>query len=292
MLRASLEQLRMFSALAELGTYQQAAQAVFKTPSSVHHAIAKLEDELGVQLFQVQGRQSHLTHQGRLLLRRAKHLLAEADQVQQVADTLSRGIETSLCLAIDQAFPSKQLYPVVDELSRRHPLIRLEFHETVLSGAIDQLRCGEADIAIGPQAMPGALNEQICSTQLIAVASPSHPLCLLTRELSQQDLVSQRQIVLRDTTQQTKIDQGWLGSEQRWTVSHVRTSIDLVLQGLGFAWLPEPSINEHLDNGSLRRLSIGAAGIRNLPFYLNFRDADALGPVARDFLAAVRQIVA
>lgn len=113
MLKATLEQLRMFRALADHGSYQQAAEAVFKTPSSVHHAVQKLEEQLGMALFTVHGRQSVLTPKGQVLLRRVRHLLGEADDVQQVAEALSGGVETRLRLAIDQAYPPEYLYAVM-----------------------------------------------------------------------------------------------------------------------------------------------------------------------------------
>jgi DNA-binding transcriptional LysR family regulator len=288
MLKATLEQLRMFRALADHGSYQQAAEAVFKTPSSVHHAVQKLEEQLGMALFTVHGRQSVLTPKGQVLLRRVRHLLGEADDVQQVAEALSGGVETRLRLAIDQAYPPEHLYAVIDELMHAHPVIRLEFHETVLSGAISMLMQDEADIAIGPEILPGALNEAVGSATFVAVASPDHALFQREVPLKREDLIRARQIVLRDSGSGKRLDSGWLGAEQRWTVNHLGTSIRLVVSGFGFAWLPETAIREHLTAGRLRPLPLDQGRRRDMTFYLNFRNADALGPAAQEFLRAMR----
>lgn len=291
MLKATLEQMRMFCAVAEHGSYQQAADAVFKTPGSLHHAVQKLEAAFGVELLTVEGRKSVLTADGEVLYRRVRHLLAEADSVQQVADVLGSGTETRLRLAIDQAFPTDSMYPAIDELMRRHPLLRLDFQETVLGGAIEMLTDDEADIAIGPDTLPGALNEELCSVRFVAVASPSHRLFATARELAREDLVRERQVVLRDSARDKRRDAGWLGAEQRRTVSHLSTSIELIRNGFGFAWLPEHRIRRELEKGELTVLPLAQGRSRHMTFYLNFRDADALGPAARDFLLAVRTLL-
>jgi DNA-binding transcriptional LysR family regulator len=94
--------------------------------------------------------------------------------------------------------------------------------------------------------------------------------------------------VLRDSALEQKKDVGWLGSEQRWTVSHVATSIELLRKNLGFAWLPRTAVQPYLADGSLKRLQLPRGSSRTSTFYLNFNDADTLGPVARTFIGHLR----
>ena len=70
MAKSTLEQWRMFKAVADHGGFMQAAQQVHKSQSSIHHAVNKMEEQLGVNLFEVDGRKTVLTHAGKLLLRR------------------------------------------------------------------------------------------------------------------------------------------------------------------------------------------------------------------------------
>jgi DNA-binding transcriptional LysR family regulator len=56
MLRISLEQWRMFHAVVEFGGFNQASQGVHKSQSSIHNAVSKIEDSLGVKLFKIEGR--------------------------------------------------------------------------------------------------------------------------------------------------------------------------------------------------------------------------------------------
>lgn len=68
----------------------------------------------------------------------------------------------------------------------------------------------------------------------------------------------------------------------------MRTSIDLVSQGLGYAWLPLPSIQRYLDEGSLSPLNLERGSRRTVSFYLNYVDGDSLGPAARELLGELR----
>ena len=72
MQRTTLEQWRMFRAVVTAGGFNQAALQVHKSQSSVHHAVGKLEESLGVKLFEVSGRKAVLTEAGELLLRRGR----------------------------------------------------------------------------------------------------------------------------------------------------------------------------------------------------------------------------
>jgi DNA-binding transcriptional LysR family regulator len=102
------------------------------------------------------------------------------------------------------------------------------------------------------------------------------------------DLRTHRQIVVRDTGRQGR-DSGWLGAEQRWTVSHVRTSAATLEQGMGFAWLPREVIAEQLADGRLVPLPLESGGTRRVPLNLVLVDRDGAGPAARALADALRE---
>jgi DNA-binding transcriptional LysR family regulator len=288
MARSTIEQWRMFKAVADHGGFQQAADVIYKSQSSIHHAVHKMEELLGVTLFHTEGRKTLLTAAGEQLLRRVNYLLSEAERMENVALNLKSGVESSLNIAVDEAFPRDVLYQVLAAVSNEYPLIRIELLETILTGANELLSQGKAEIALSPFTLPNNLSEDICQVEFIAVAGAEHPLNLPERMLTLEELKTCRQIVLRDSALEQKKDVGWLGSEQRWTVSHVATSIELLRKNLGFAWLPRTAVQPYLDDGSLKSLQLPRGGNRTSTFYLNFNDADTLGPVARTFIGHLR----
>jgi DNA-binding transcriptional LysR family regulator len=288
MLKITLEQWRMFLAVVEFGGFNQASQNVHKSQSSIHTAVNKIESALGVKLFSIEGRKTTLTQAGELMLRRAKTLLEEAEKVELIGVNLGEGVETRLRVAVDEVFPQQLLYKVLDKVSKEFPHVRIELMETVLSGATELLKNAEVDIAITPYTINGLFNEELCQIEFLAVASPSHPLNKTSQPHSLDELKSHRQIVVRDSAIVDRKDEGWLEAQQRWTVSHIRTSIDMIINGFGFAWLPLPLIEKELRAGQLKQLPLQVNAKRNAQLHLLFNDAENLGPVTRTFLGELR----
>jgi DNA-binding transcriptional LysR family regulator len=290
MARSTVEQWRMFKAVADYGGFLQASEVIYKSQSSIHHAVHKLEEMLGVTLLRIEGRRTHLTPAGELLLRRINYLLAETERMENVALNLKSGIESTLNIAVDEAFPKDILYQALAAVSSDYPLIRIELMETILTGANELLSQGKAEIAISPYTIANNLSEDICQVEFIAVAGKDHSLNQPPRQLELEELKNCRQIVLRDSGQQEKKDVGWLGSEQRWTVSHVATSVELLRKNLGFAWLPVHAVQPYINDGSLVPLQLPRGSTRSDSCYLNFNDRETLGPVARAFISYVRHL--
>ncbi|CCQ12109.1 Transcriptional regulator, LysR family [Pseudoalteromonas luteoviolacea B = ATCC 29581] len=288
MLRVTLEQWRMFQAVVEYGGFNQAAVSVHKSQSSIHTAVHKIESALGVKLFRIEGRRTVLTDAGELMLKRANYLLNEAAKVEAVGTTLAEGIETSLRIAVDEILPNELLYRSLEQTSAEFPLLRIELIETILNGSSELLEDDRVDIAIAAEPLLEGFSEELCELEFIAVSSPNHPLQALGRDLTLEDLKLHRQIVIRDSATQEKRDAGWLGAEQRWTVSHLTTSIEMIKSGLGFAWLPEPAIAKFLGSNALKALPLLHNGRRSAQLFLVFKDGDRLGPAARRFVAHLR----
>lgn len=101
----SLEQWRALIAVVEAGGYAQAAEALHKSQSAVTYAVQKIESQLGVQAFEIQGRKAVLTATGRMLYRRALALVGEAGDLEQMARKLSAGWEAEVGLAVEILFP-------------------------------------------------------------------------------------------------------------------------------------------------------------------------------------------
>lgn len=290
MLRITLEQWRMFLSVVEHGGFNQASQAIFKSQSSIHNAVRKIEGSLGVKLFRVEGRKTVLTDSGEMMLRRARYLVNEAEKVEFIGLNLSQGVEARLNIAVDEVFPREWLYQVLENVSAEYPLLQIEVYDAVLSGSIEQLEHDEVEIAISPISFGSGFSESLLNIDFYAVASPQHALHNMNRALSLEDLKSHRQIVVRDSGKSAKynMSDGWLEANHRWTVSHMQNSIDIICKGLGYAWLPLSLIEDHLKKGRLKPLELTENTKRSAQLYVTFKDGDLLGPAARTFLGELR----
>ena len=172
--RISLEQWRALLAVVDAGGYAQAAEALHKSQSSVSYAIHKMENLLGLKVFEVRGRKAELTDTGHMLVRRARLLLGEAAELESAARRLSDGWEAEVRLAVDHLLPLDCLYAVLERFSSSAPLTRIDLQETVLSGGDEALLRGEVDLAVLPMVPPGFLGEPLLRMEFVAVAHPEH----------------------------------------------------------------------------------------------------------------------
>lgn len=290
--RTTLEQWRVLQAIVEEGSYAKAAETLHRSQSSVSYMVAKLQEQLGVDLLAIEGRKAQLTPQGAVLLNRAKELLIDAQRLEQLAGSLRIGREPEVRLATDVVFPNQVLLDALRRFADIAPTTRVQLREVVLSGADEALLDQTADLVIGAQVPSGFLGDLLAEVEFVAVARPDHPLHRLGRELSVDDLAREQQIVIRDSGTRHPRDAGWLGAERRWTVTGVETSISLVAGGLGFAWLPCHLIQPYLDAGTLEPLPLREGQRRRAPLYLIFAQPELAGPATRELAQVLRDAAA
>lgn len=273
----------MLQAVVDAGGFARAAQRVHKSPSTIHHAVQRLEEQLGIEVFELRGRRAVLTPAGEALLRRARHLLAEAEELETLAGSLAAGVEPEIRLAVDQILPQAPLLRALEVFARACPATRVQLHEVVLSGGPDLLLGGQVDILLAPEVPPGHLGRWLMEQEMVCVAHPDHPLARTEAALTRRDLRPQRQIVVRDSGVQHAGEGGWLEADQRWTVSHVDTAREILCSGVGFAWMPEDRVAADLAAGRLVELNLEAGAREPVPFCLVQVDRDRPG-IARQAL--------
>jgi len=284
----TLEQWRALIAVVEAGGYAQAAQRLHKSQSAVTYAVQKIEEMLGVAVFEIQGRKAQLTSTGGMLYRRALSLLEEAGLLERTAKTLSAGWEAELSVAVEILFPSWLLFECLAKFAEESPNTRIEVIESVISGTSEALLQHRADIAISPTLPPGFLGEPLMSMPIVAVAHPDHPLHHLGRPVTARDLRHHRHLVVRDSGSLRTAKAMSVEVEQRWTVSNMSSSIQAAAGGYGFAWLPEYRIQAELAAGSLKPLPLREGGRREVQLFLVLADPDFAGPGARRLAEILR----
>lgn len=275
--RTTLEQWAALQAVIDEGSFARAAEALNKSQSSVSYALKGLQEQLPVPVLTQAGRKAVLTEAGAVLLRRARALLEEARRLEELAANLGSGWEPEVRLAVEIIFPPELLLRALASFAPVSRSSRVQLIESVLSGTQEALLRREADLVIANQIPVGFLGQPLLTVEFVAVAHPEHPLHRLGREVTEHDLRGERQVVVRDSGQRRKVDAGWLGSEQRWTVSNLDTSVRTVAAGLGFAWLPAHHIRDELARGDLKPLPLRELARRQTQLFLIYADRDGAG---------------
>ncbi|SDI05672.1 DNA-binding transcriptional regulator, LysR family [Paraburkholderia steynii] len=147
-----LRQLRYFVTVAEEKHFGRAAARLSMTQPPLSQAIRALEDTLGVELFARTKRSVELTSVGADLLPEVRRLLAGAEGLRPLAQSLARGEAGVLSLAFVSTADYGLLPPLLREFGTRHPRVRLELLEATSDVQIDELVAGRVDagLVIGP----------------------------------------------------------------------------------------------------------------------------------------------
>lgn len=285
--RSTLEQWYVVKAIIEAGSFAAAAERLHRSQSSASYAVHQLQQQLGVELFQLEGRRAVLTEIGSALFKRAEEVLKNARLLEECAVAMQRGFEAELKLVIDAAFPTTVLLNALADCGEALKYTRIQLHEEILSGAEEAVREQRADISIATNLPQGFLGDQILTTEFVAVVAPTHPLAPKPG-VSNEDLRQHRQVVIRDSGSKNPRDVGWLGADQRWTVSSLPTAQEVVESGLAFAWLPLHQVQKALDQGKLQLLSLETGQRRMIGFYLISLDQERMGKAGKHLCQAIR----
>lgn len=275
-----------FVAVAEEGSVNAAAERLGKGNSTVSYALRQLQTALGAELLQPAGRGVALTAAGVALRRRAEQLLRDAAATEEMARHYAVGWEAELRLAVDAVFPQDVMLLALERFGRSCAQTRLQLLETTLSGTDEALFSGAVDAALSYRVPPGFVGERLLDMTFVAVAAGHHELANAT-SLTLDDLRRHRQFVVRDSGTKRNQDAGWLGADQRWTVSHFEASRALIKRGLGFGWLPLDRIRDDLQQGLLRVLPLTTGQTRSFPMHLIVARHGEEGPALQALVGAL-----
>jgi DNA-binding transcriptional LysR family regulator len=290
--RITLEQWQALVAVVDAGGYAQAAARLHKSQSSVTYLVQELQRRLGVKAFEIKGRRAVLTPTGDLLYRRARVLLDEAAGLEKAAQSASAGWEAEIRIAAEVVFPVWLLLKCFDRLNRESPHTRIELIESVMAGTNEALLEGRADLVVTGQVPPGFEGAPLAPLRMVLAAHPEHALHRLGRPLTMRDLRAQRQLVVRESDAR-RATKAQIEAPQRWTVSHMATSIYAAAMGFGYGWYPEERIRGELHAGSLKALPVrDGGGERVGQLYLVFADRENAGPGTLRLAALIQEMTA
>jgi DNA-binding transcriptional LysR family regulator len=173
----TLEQLRVFIAVAERGHVTEGARALNLAQSAASHAIATLEGRHDVLLFDRVGRRIVLTEAGAALLVQARRILAEVERAEQILaefGALKRGV---LSLHASQTIAGYWLPPRLVAFRRAYPLIEIKLTIGNTAEVTDAVESGAAELGFVEGAVKSESLESlvVARDQLVLVVGPDHP---------------------------------------------------------------------------------------------------------------------
>ncbi|NUF21969.1 LysR family transcriptional regulator [Acinetobacter oleivorans] len=239
------EQLLMFQAVIETGSFSAAARKLGKVPSAVSMFIANLEIDLNLTLFERKGREPTPTAEARVLYEKTAQLLIEMNQWKQHAHALSTGLEPNLTIVVVSELLHTNWTDYVCLLESRFPDLQINIVSAPQEDALHMLLDGSAQLALMFEREHLDNREQFVELKreaLIPVISNSHPLAS-QNQVSYEQILTTRQIVVasRDETLKPEL----LFSKHYWRTDNHHSACLMILRNLGWGVLPQEMFKEN-----------------------------------------------
>lgn len=255
-MKLDLDALNTLDAIATHGSFAKAADALFRVPSAVTYTVRKLEEHLGVELFDRSGHRAVLTPVGHTLLTQGRALLQQADALERRIRQAGQGWEPRLVIAVDEIIPIEQLYPVIEQFDLLRTGSQLALTREVFGGTWDALIDRRADLVVGaPDEPPPGFSvgmKRLGHAAFVFVVTPDHPLAQLPEPLSFADISAYRAIVAADSSRRLPTRSGGLQPGQATlVVPTLDAKLKAQIAGLGVGYLPLHLARPFLDSGQL-----------------------------------------
>lgn len=280
----TLDQLQLFLAVAETGSFSSAARQFNRAQSVISYAIANLEAQLGLKLFEREGtREPTLTAAGKAMLPDARRMIGVLQDIRARAEGLTAGLEAELSIAVDVSLPSPALVKVLKAFESVFPTVPLRLSVGALGIVWDQLTSRKVSISFGgqPVAMaPDLVAERIGEASMTPVASPSHPLALHAGRVPLAVVREHKQLVISDVSNMTKGKDFGVFAYDTWRMTDMNTKRELILAGLGWGGLPTWMIYDDVTAGRLKVLDLEPYPIRLYALHAFHRADSPPGPAA------------
>ena len=251
---ASHEVLLAFVQAATQGSFSAAARKLGRSQSTISAAVASLEIDLNLTLFDRSSRKPGLTPAGHVVLQRAEAILAATSRLEMTASQLSRGVEAKLTVALSDTYQSDRFEAALSTFEQRYPDLELECLIAECDDLVALVQSGRAHVAFAerqdsypPDLASSTVDER---TEIALFVAHGHPLAALAK-VDQEVLQQHRELRLA-----TIVNPYESRAKGRvWSAPSYLMLLEMA-QG-GFGWAPLPRwLVERFGAGALQELQV------------------------------------
>lgn len=287
----SLDHLRIFAAVVDNGSFSAAARQLDRSQPAVSYAIAAIESQLGLTLFERGKRKPVLTPGGLTILAYARRLGQLADELSASAASLTAGLEGALTILVDTFFPTGPLCQALADLADTFPSVSLDLKVRSREQVLQHVCDGKAVIGVSALdiAWPAGIEAlDFGSVEIVGVVAPAHVLARHNGPIPTMVLRDSLQITNRAAGMEDEARDVSVNSSRIWRVSGLTAQVELLRKGLGWGYLPWHVAQIEIDAGRLVQLNPATRQRGIQPWSLIFRAAKPPGPAGRLFSERIR----
>jgi LysR family transcriptional regulator for metE and metH len=261
------------------GSLTAAAKSLGLTQSALSHTVRKLEQQLGVPLWERQGRGLRLAQAGSYLLGLAQRVLPQLEHAEHVLGQYARGERGTLRIGMECHPCYQWLLKVVEPYLRRFPDVDLDVKQKFQFGGIGALFGYEIDMLVTPDPLrrKGLSFEPVFDYEQVLVVGRDHPFAgrayVVPSELEQETLITYPVEVERlDVFSQFLLPAGSVPKRHK-LIETTDIMLQMVASGRGVAALPGWLVAEYEPRMAVAQVRLGRHGVHK-QIFLGVRSAD------------------
>ncbi|WP_306573014.1 LysR family transcriptional regulator [Parasutterella excrementihominis] len=296
--RMNLEHLKTFHVVASLGSFTEAAKALYMTQPAVSQQIQGIEHALRNPLFDRSKRQIRLTAKGKILFSYTQKLFGIFREIENVFSELNHLLTGELTIAASAVMGNYFLSSFIAEFYKKYPLISIRLEMGDSAYVTHLVEEGLADVALSRHVR----NLKHCKQKLlikepyVCVCGPSSPLAALKRPLSAKEF-AENYLVMRQkgSRMRSKLEE-WFKSVGVYEflstpvieVNSLESSKQLIARGFGATAFPSIAVRQELKRESLIMLSVENFSV-TADYFLGYNDKRELSPAAFEFISLLTE---
>jgi DNA-binding transcriptional LysR family regulator len=301
----SLKQLRAFLAVAETGSFTEAATELNVTPSALSLLVKGLEREVGFRLLDRTTRRVAVSQAGKQFLPMAKSVLEGLDSVVRGATEVASVQRGLVRVGGTEIIACALMAPAIAAYQKQRPSVYVQLADTAIHSMLATLRNGDVEVVVGPANFgSSALDGNVSVTPLFvsafaAYAPNDHPLAGRAstgwNELTRYPLIvpafdfSSSLVPRLQEQSDTRFDGGLTSFLHARQVTNVMTGFSMAASGLGVMVAPA-YMGQFASKFDLCSVSLTRPALRRV-IAVYTRKNHALSPGAEDFLSFLHAFV-
>ena len=251
----TLDQIRLFLAVADTGSFSKAAKQMNRAQSAVTYGIQKLEAQFGILLFDRTTYRPTLTEAGRALLPGARRIAEETNAFRDTARSLASGLEAELTIVLDSMFPMTAAVKALRAFTAKFPTVPPRVYVQSLGAAAELVLDGTCMIGFLQLFFSDIVllkRFPLLTIDLIPVVASDHPLAALDGPIDTHVLDGYVQLVLTDRSSLTAGRDYGVLSGRAWRLADLGAKHSMLLAGLGWGNMPSHLVQNDIAQGRLK----------------------------------------
>lgn len=253
------QQLTYFQTVAQMQHFTRAAEALSISQPALSRSIGRLEEELGVPLFERRGRTVSLNRYGEIFLKRVNRAMQEISDGRKEIKELIDPEHGTVSLAFLHAFGTQLIPDLLHSFRLKYPRINFQLHQDVANPVLDLLEAGEIDFCLSSPVVTrsGIQWAHLLTEELFVIVPKAHRLAnrtsIILNELAEDQFIFLRKgFTVRTLTEQYCNEAGFT-PHVAFVSEEIATAAGLVTAELGVALLPNIKT---LDTKKVSRLRV------------------------------------